>query len=155
MGFKLETARKSARVTFQDGSTLSGAFFVSVSIHSPDGTERVIDLLNSERICIPFKEASGDILLIPRDRIACVLLETSDIASALPYANPARAIFFFNSGDTIEGYVSIDLPKGRARLSDYLNLGPDFFPVRVGDKDHLVNLGCIKMVKPVPGADGL
>ena len=122
MGFKIETARKPARVTFRDGSTLHGAFFVSAGARSPDGFERVIDLLNSEKNCIPFEDASGDILLILRGCIARVLLEKSDMEPAPPYIKPAPARFLFNSGEALDGCVFIDLPKGRSRLSDYVKV---------------------------------
>jgi len=148
LNLKLTTQKKQAKIKFSDGHSICGNFFISPHPKGLPGSENVIELLNDDRFYIPFEIAEGEISLLQKESIMMVRMAISEIRRDLPYQNRTLAKVFLLSGNILEGYVFIDLPKTHTRLSDFLNFSKRFFFMDVDEQDFLVNTKFVKMVMP-------
>ena len=148
MSLKLETQKKRADIKFSDGHCICGQFFSKPSTKGLSGNEKVIDLLNDERLFIPFEIAGDKISLLQKESIMMVTLAINEMPIDLPYLSQIFARICLLSGDDLEGHIFIDLPKTHARLSDFLNLSNRFFYIDVDGQDLLINTKFVKMAMP-------
>jgi hypothetical protein len=148
MSLKLRTQKKRADIKFSDGDRISGQFFIKPSTRGLPGSEMVIDLLNDERLYIPFEIAGDKISLLQKESIMMVTLAINEMPNDLPYLSQIFTRICLLSGDDLEGNIFIDLPKTHARLSDFLNLSNRFFYIEVDGQDFLINTKFVKMAMP-------
>jgi hypothetical protein len=148
LNLKLKTQKRQAEIKFSDGHSICGHFFISPHPKGHPGGENVIELLNDDRSYTPFKIAKGQVSLLQKESIVMVRMATSEMEKDLPYQNRTFAKVFLLSGNILEGYVFIDLPKTHTRLSDFLNFSKKFFFIEVDEQDLLVNTKFVKMVMP-------
>jgi hypothetical protein len=147
--FRLETVKKKVTVHCSDESTLSGFFFVSPTAFTHEGSERVEEVLNSDRTYLPFETDVSEIVLLQKGSIAVVSLEDPEMKrDAFLYRRTCAEVHLI-SGRILRGHVRGDLPHGRARLSDFLNQGRMFFCLEVDGKDCLINSRYVRMVRPL------
>jgi len=148
LGLKLKTIKKQAEVKFSDGHSIFGHFFVSPNPQGFPESQNVIELLNDDRSYIPFEIADGEITLLQKGSISIVRMAMSEMKKDLPYQTRTSGKFLLTSGEVLDGYVFIDLPKTHTRFSDFLNFSKRFFFVEVDEEDYFVNTILVKMVMP-------
>ena len=148
MNLKLKTQKRQAEIKFSDGHSICGHFFISPHPKGHPGGDNVIELLNDDRAYMPFKITEGQISLLQKESIMIVKMAINEMRKDLPFQSRAFAKVFLLSGDILEGYVFIDLPKTHTRLSDFLNFSKKFFFIDVDEQDFLINTKFVKMVMP-------
>jgi hypothetical protein len=148
MDLKIKTQKRQAEIKFADGHCISGHLFLSPDPKSILERDNAIKLLNDDRSYLPFEIAEGDISLLQKELIMLVRMEKSEMRRDLPYQNRTFAKVFLLSGDVLEGFVFIDLPKTHTRLSDFLNFSKRFFFIEVDEQEFFVNTKLVKMVTP-------
>jgi hypothetical protein len=106
------------------------------------GSERVGDVLNLEDGFFPFGTDSGT-TLINRAHVLKVILPATVIEAQLDAgyetAKRRQVTLLLTNGEEVSGMVSVYLPEGRDRLSDFARLHDRFRYVELPDRTVLVN----------------
>jgi hypothetical protein len=127
---------------------MSGHFFVPPSTKGQSGSEKLHELLNDERLYVPFQNDESEMTLIQKGAIVSVLLASKEMRRDLPYQHRTSCNLHLLSSEILIGYVFIDLPETHRRLSDFLNVCNNFFFIEVDGEDYFVNTKSIKMAIP-------
>jgi hypothetical protein len=145
---KVVKFRQRATILFSTQGSLDVNLFLSYQAESHAGQETILDLLNSERAFIPAEDLlTNEILLIGKTRIVSVTLYERNEAGENPGFIELPVILELLNGEMVEGSFFTDLPEGRKRLSDYLDLTEQFICLRKGEDDLIVNKSFILSVK--------
>ena len=144
--FHVEKTRADADITFTNGASAVGQFFVSKASPTSSGPERVAELLNSETGFFPFEVVEADgrphAVLYNRDHVVTVAV-SSDEARRDPGYDVATArtvSVLLADGRRILGTVRVYRPQGRDRLSDWARHGPRFRYVETATVTLIVNV---------------
>ena len=141
--FRVEKRREAAELTLTTGATVAGNFFLAGASPAHTGPERVGDLLNLESGFFPFEAASGETALFNRTHVLKVTLPTPVIEAQLDagydVATRKTIKVLLSNGESITGNVSVYLPQGRDRLSDYSHIEERFRYVELPDRTILIN----------------
>lgn len=141
----IQKKRAIVRVCTAGGEDLDGFLMLGPRAEHRDGAETILELLNSGKRVIPLILAGEEqVMLLCRAKI--------DWVAAGPSADPAlvypstylvtrqeRIEIQFGDGRTIEGTVQMEVEEGFTRVSDFLNLPGDFFPMVTRFGTVLVN----------------
>ncbi len=105
---------------------------------------------------VPVKSGSSALELVHRDQLLWVRIdlltaldELDSAAETAPESRAAQLRIALADGTTLEGTVRYLLPSESARLSDYLEAVPAYFPVRTADHVYLVNRDRVMSVTPI------
>lgn len=145
MNKHIEKKRATVRVCLAGGDDLDGFFMLAPRAEHRDGAETILELLNSGKRVIPLILSDDDsVFLVTRTRI--------DWVAAGPGVDPGlvcpptylvsreeRVEIQFGDGRAIEGMVQMEVEDGFARVSDFLNLADDFFPMETRFGTVVVN----------------
>jgi len=138
----MEKRREAAELTLTTGSTLAGHFFLAGTMQGRMGSERVGDVLNLEDGFFPFGTDAGT-TLINRAHVLKVILPATVIEAQLDAgyetAKRRQVTLLLTNGEEVSGMVSVYLPEGRDRLSDFARLHDRFRYVELPDRTVLVN----------------
>jgi hypothetical protein len=141
--FRVEKRREAAEITLSTGTTISGHFFLSASSQVHAGPERVGDLLNLDGGFFPFEAPNGETSLINRAHVIKVVLPEHVIEAQLDdgydLAPRRHVTILLSSGEQVTGHVTVFLPPGRDRLSDYAHIDDRFRYVEQSDRTLLIN----------------
>ena len=144
--FRVEKARASAAITFTNGASAVGCFFVAQASPTSTGPERVAELLNSVSGFFPFEVTEADgrprAVLYNRDQVVMVALPGDEAARDPGYAvATVRTVsVLLTDGRRILGTVRVYRPHGRDRLSDWARHGERFRYVETRDATLIVNV---------------
>ena len=145
---KIVKFRQRATILFSTQGSLDVNLFLSYQAESHAGHETILDLLNSQRAFIPAEDVlTNEILLIGKTRIVSVTLYERNEAGENPGFIELPVILELLNGEMVEGSFFTDLPEGRKRLSDYLDLTEQFICLQKGEDDLIVNKSFILSVK--------
>lgn len=121
--FKIEKTRAAAELVLATGATVRGCFFLWPSSHSHHGPGRVGDLLNERTGFFPFELEDGQTALYNRAHIVEVCLPPDAVETRIEpgydVATRHTVEMLLSTGHRLTGLVSVYLPDGHARLSDY------------------------------------
>lgn len=151
---KLRMIKKRVQVLFEDGTKLTGSFFLSPTSAHHGGTESIKELLNEDRKYLPIELNPEQVVLISKNTIvmASAMEKETEITPRGSTKIPAEVVF--TSGETISGVVYQDLPITHSRLSDYLNCSGAFFHIEVETRDCFVANAFVRLIKSVaPGKE--
>ena len=143
---RVEKSRTEAVLTLSNGSLVRGAFFIAGNSATHEGPERVKDVLNAEPGCFPFEvTVSGGphTVLYNRDHVVFVALPDSNEAHLDPGYDVAtkRSVFMLlTNGSRLKGVVTVYLPQGRDRLSDFARSRENFRYLETPAVTYLVNV---------------
>lgn len=143
--FHVEKTRADATITFTNGVSSVGDFFVSKASPTSSGPERVAELLNSETGFFPFEVVEGGrrhAVLHNRDHVVTVAVSNDEARRDPGYdAATARTVtVLLADGRRILGTVRVYRPEGRDRLSDWVRHGPRFRYVETASVTLIVNV---------------
>ena len=136
---ELKTFKRRVEVLLRDGVRLEGCFFVAATSPFHDGPQSLAELLNSERRFLPLELDSGEVILLSRNGLSRVSCQAEENQSQNLSGPRLPAEVHFQGGETLQGTVLQDLPEEYPRLSDCLNIGPQFFLLEKAGRHHLVN----------------
>lgn len=148
MELRVDKLRKGAKVVLEDGEELRGNFFVSPVSSLRNTPELLSELLMGEAYFLPFETEKGQVVFLQRHFIRYVLLEDKEAQEEAPYLKREAVDVCLLSGEILRGDVLVDLPRSRARLSDFFNACGGFFYLLTAQGQHLVNSRSVKLVRP-------
>lgn len=137
--------RVPARVAQPHREPRDGLFLLSAGLGPERRTESLIELLNSERVVIPFVQADGaDVVLLTRTHIDWVVVGRDvDRGHVFPpgyvVTREQRVDLRLMDETHVHAVLQWHSPDGTLRLSDYLNGEEEFIPARTAFGTLLVN----------------
>jgi hypothetical protein len=139
--FRIEKTRAPAELILASGATVRGCFFLWASSQVHAGHDRIGDLLNEQPGFFPFELEDGDTALYNRAHIVQVRVPADahepQIESGYEVATRHVVSMLLTTGHRITGTVSVYLPAGHDRLSDYARTEQPFRYVET-DVDTLI-----------------
>lgn len=134
-----------ARVILPGLEQLVGSFALSPASPFRDGPESLLELLNSPLRVLPILRESDDAVLLV-SRLAIDWVEVApqvDVEMIRPRAylvtREEHVQVRLMNGRLVEGRVTMELPDHLNRMSDFLNLPDDFFPLTTRSTIMLFN----------------
>jgi hypothetical protein len=156
--FRVEKRRVEAELTLSSGERLKGCFFLSTSSATHPGSERVVDLLNSEQGFFPFETPpSVAAVMVNRRHLVVARLvgaaEEARLASGYDVATVRHVSVKLSNRAELRGTVRVYLPEGRDRLSDYARSTSELFRyLESPDGTFVVNVDHIVQLSDLPEA---
>jgi|SRR5579859_103790 len=154
-GFSLPRQSVAARLLLTEGKERHGAVYVMARASHREGPETPLEMLNRPEGFFPFlPDGSKDVQLISRAQTITLSIPSDD-----PAAHPsqmrlsgARLVGLevkLDTGKSIAGHASLELPRHQTRVIDYLNATPDsFFAVTADGATYFVNRAHVLYVLP-------
>jgi hypothetical protein len=141
--FRIEKTRAVAQLVLATGASVSGHFFLWTNSQRHAGPDRIGDLLNERSGFFPFQLDEGETALYNREHVVLVRLpqgagETQHEAG-YEVAKRHLVTMLLSTGDRIAGKVSVYLPQGHSRLSDYARSDQTFRYVETDTHTVIVN----------------
>lgn len=152
--YRVPKKRLPARLALPGRPDRDVVIHLSEMAERREGAERPSDLLDGALAFIPVAEPDGSPWLLARNAVLflSVPAEAEAASSAeLPEAAGGRresVCVLLEDGRELRGAIGYVMPPGRRRLSDYLNDGDAFVPLRERDVVHLINRRRIVAVHP-------
>jgi hypothetical protein len=154
--FRIEKIRASADLMLATGTTIRGWFFLWPSSQLHHGPDRIGDLLNEQQDFFPFELEDGHTALYHRAHVVQVRLppDAPEAQMEPGYEVAARHVvsMLLSTGDRLTGTVSVYLPEGHNRLSDYARGGRVFRYVETADRTVIVNSAHLVELRELAGA---
>jgi hypothetical protein len=154
-GFSLPRQSVAARLLLTEGKERRGAVYIMARAPHREGPETTLEMLNRPEGFFAFlPEGSKDVQLVSRAHTIMLVVPADD-----PAAHPthmrlsgARLVGLevkLDTGKTIAGHASLELPQHQSRVIDYLNATSDpFFAVTSDGSTHFVNRAHVLYVLP-------
>jgi hypothetical protein len=149
----IEKIRVPVRISEASRTPAVGFLSLSPSSQAHDGPETLLDLLNSNLRILPFhRHEDGAMLLVTRMNIAYVTVG-SEVDSSLvrprtfQVTHEERVLVEFEDGVRLEGNIQMELPEHLNRISDFLNLEDDYFPLVSRQGTALVNKSKVRVTR--------
>jgi hypothetical protein len=149
--FRIAKDRCSVMLSLASGETIAGAMFLQHAGESEPRRESARDVLNSPERFFPVETASGETLLVAKDRVveAVAELASDDDEIRRVSAHPAHLKLMLCGGVVRSGTVLLELPASQPRLLDYLNrLSDRFLVLYTPEGTRLINHALIERVLP-------
>ncbi len=146
---------RSATFIFRtvDGMSFEGVLSLHLNAEKHQGTETVLDRLNDPNLFLPLR-VPGDLHVVFLNKIHIVRVDVpheeaapvdpEDVAETNTQPIKVQLI----NGELLQGTVRIDGPRGRRRLSDFLNTQPGFLPLVGPELVHLLHKRFIVRIEP-------
>jgi hypothetical protein len=152
--FKIEKTRAPAELVLTKGGTVRGCFFLWANSHSHHGPDRIGDLLNERAGFFPFELEDGQTALYNRAYLVYVCLPADAVETRVEpgydVATRHRVDMLMSTGDRITGTVSVYLPAGHSRLSDYARSDQTFRYVETDTQTVIVNAAHVVELREIP-----
>ncbi|MEZ4648657.1 MAG: hypothetical protein R3E97_07680 [Candidatus Eisenbacteria bacterium] len=156
--YRIPKQRVATDITFSGSPSVRLNLYLSECAQTHAGYERPSDLLNGESQFIPATQTDGAVVILNRD-----LIRTVEVESSFEFGGPGRngdgpdsmSPYSVTSADIevtlsdrtkITGTVSFSLPGSQRRVQDFMNLGEQFLVIRKEDHAVLVNKTQIQSV---------
>jgi len=136
-----------------DGKSFEATLSLHLNAEKHEGAETVLDRLNDPNLFLPLR-VSGDlpVVLVNKSQIVRVDVSPEEVAPVDPEhmadANIQPIKVHLINGGQLQGTVRIDGPRGRRRLSDFLNTQPAFLPLVGPELLHLLHKRFIARIDP-------
>ncbi len=147
--FRIEKTRAKAELMLATGAMVRGCFFLWPASQSHRGPDRVGDLLNEQTGFFPFELEDGHTAFYNRAHVVQVRLPDDTLETQMEpgYEVATRhvASMLLSTGHRITGTVSVYLPEGHDRLSDYARSEQIFRYVET--KEHTLIVNSVHLVE--------
>ncbi len=140
--FKVEKREETVSLVMVDGTVIDGRVYLSQYAMHHSGEQTVLDALIGKNLFLPMHSNLDEFHLVQKSMISHLRCEVH-LASEFQYTQ-RKVKISFSGAESLQGTLKMDLPEDRARLTDYINDGNDFFPLFVGGKSYLVNRNLIR-----------
>jgi len=136
-----------------DGKSFEATLSLHLNAENHEGAETVLDRLNDPNLFLPLR-VSGDLPVVLWNKIQIVRVDVSreegtpvdPVHMAETNIEPIKVHLI--NGELLQGTVRIDGPRGRRRLSDFLNSQPEFLPLVGPERLHLLHKRFIARIEP-------
>jgi hypothetical protein len=152
--YRIETTQKAVILIMLGGEELRGNVFIHSSSYRPFELEDVSELFNSDNPFFPLELETGEVILVPKERVAEAAANRGDDASDQPPRGAPTATALLQivliGGEVRLGSIRLEAPPGRARVLDYLNaLTSRFLILYTSNEARLINRSLIDRVRPL------
>lgn len=136
-----------------DGKSFEATLSLHLNAENHQGAETVLDRLNDPNLFLPLR-VSGDLSVVFLNKIQIVRVDISHEEAApvdpehVAESNIQPIQVRLINGEQLQGTVRIDGPRGRRRLSDFLNTQPAFLPLVGPELLHLLHKRFIARIEP-------
>ena len=141
--FRIEKTRARAELTLATGARVRGCFFLWPASQSHYGPDRIGDLLNEQPGFFPFELEDGNTALYNRAHVVQVRLPSDALETQLEpgyeVATRHSVSMLLSTGERVTGTVSVYMPEGHSRLSDYARSEQIFRYVETAEHTLIVN----------------
>jgi hypothetical protein len=147
-----KTHRVPGTAVLAAGGSLSGDLHLQPSTELHQSVETPLELLNRPDRFLAMTMDDGGVELVSKDHIKVLEVGGSapdPVWNPTPGANDLRIEAVLVGGETLSGTVHVQLPPGRARALDFLNLPDRFFALSSGDAAHYLNRAHVLHVRPI------
>ena len=146
--FKLEKREETVSLVMVDGTVIDGRVYLSQYAMHHSGEQTVLDVLVGKNLFLPMHSDNNEFHLVQKNMISYLSCEVH-LSTEFQYTERDVKISFPGSKN-LHGMLRMDLPEERARLTDYINDGNDFFPLFAGETSYLVNRNLIRDIVLLP-----
>ena len=139
----VDKIKKRVSLALADRSQLTGYMFLSPFSELGVGQQTVLEALTGRDRFIPFETTEGEFSFVNQSEVVWLSQpwETSDSANdAVPETESHPVTVMLQDGKMIRGEVTVAMPEGQARLSDWLNKNKSFFSLKDRDREIMVNV---------------
>ena len=140
--FRVEKRQEQVILFMADGVIIEGMVFLAQYAMHHGGEQTVHDLLLEDDPFLSMKTQNGEFCLVRKGMISHLRSSVMEVDGMQCNEREVRINFLGN--ESLQGRIKTYLPKHRARLSDYLNVGSEFFPLFSADYTYLVNRSLIR-----------
>jgi hypothetical protein len=151
--YRIETVQKPVILTMLGGEEVRGSVFIHPSADRPFELEDVSELFNAESPFFPLELATGEVILVSKERVAEAAADRGDDVSDQGPRSPAPTALLQISlvgGEVRLGSIRLEAPPDRARVLDYLNaLTSRFLTLYTSNEARLINRSLIDRVRPL------
>ncbi|MBK5189023.1 MAG: hypothetical protein JJD97_12330 [Gemmatimonadaceae bacterium] len=137
-------------ITMVGGEVMSGSLFAP-QVYPPGGMEDPLQLLNEAEPFFPLGLATGEVLLIAKDRVLEISLDEPQPAEELPGSAPTALLQLTLAGGTTRvGSMRLEVRAWRPRVLDHMNhYTARFMALRTDAGVRLINRQMIERVRPL------
>jgi hypothetical protein len=136
-----------------DGKSFEATLSLHLNAEKHEGAETVLDRLNDSNLFLPLR-VSGDLPVVLLNKIQIVRVDVSREEGTpvdpvhMAETNIESIKVRLINGEQLQGTVRIDGPRGRRRLSDFLNSQHAFLPLVGPELLHLLHKRFIERIEP-------
>ena len=147
---RIEKERVAVSITMVGGELLSGSLFAP-QVYPPGGLEDPLQLLNELEPFFPLGLATGEVLLIAKDRVLEIILDEAQAGEEDPGSAPTALLQVTLAGGTSHvGSMRLEVRASRPRVLDYMNHCTErFMALRTDEGLRLINRKMIERVRPL------
>ncbi len=147
---RIEKERVAVSITMVGGELLSGSLFAP-QVYPPGGLEDPLQLLNELEPFFPLGLATGEVLLIAKDRVLEIILDEAQAGEEDPGSAPTALLQVTLAGGTSHvGSMRLEVRASRPRVLDYMNHCTErFMALRTDEGVRLINRKMIERVRPL------
>jgi hypothetical protein len=147
---RIEKERVAVSITMVGGELLNGSLFAP-QVYPPGGLEDPLQLLNELEPFFPLGLATGEVLLIAKDRVLEIVLDEAQVGEEDPGSAPTALLQVTLAGGTSHvGSMRLEVRASRPRVLDYMNHCTErFMALRTDEGVRLINRKMIERVRPL------
>lgn len=147
---RIEKERVAVSITMVGGELLSGSLFAP-QVYPPGGLEDPLQLLNELEPFFPLGLATGEVLLISKERVLEIVLDEAQVGEEDPGSAPTALLQVTLAGGTSHvGSMRLEVRASRPRVLDYMNHCTErFMALRTDEGVRLINRKMIERVRPL------
>jgi len=152
--FRVPKLQTQVKLCGMDGSVTRGALFVDPASPRHGGQQTLLERLNGPETFVVLEVGDAGQIEIFQKRYLQRVTPGGDTPMDhvfVPEGLVTRqedVVLTLTNGSTMHGRIWMGLPHDRSRLSDFLNMGEEFFPLLIPGGIHLVRTDSV--VKAVP-----
>jgi hypothetical protein len=141
----------AARIVLAEGQVITGELHLQPRVAWRDGPETPLELLNREEAFFPVTLPQGQVIFVAKAQVAALSYagELGDPDQERESATrhlPLQVMMV--GGLEFSGEAHPELPPGRSRALDFLNLGEPFFALLTDKGPVCVNRQHVRAVRP-------
>ncbi len=147
--YRVEKSELSVVVFQADGSIMKGVVFLGATAYKHHGKQTLLDLLNEPGDFFPFRSESGEFCITNKQTITHIRFVPPEQDEEYQSLGDRENVEIkFVGGEQLSGTVVIEMPEGRSRLFDFINVMEGFFLLQNEEAHYMVNVSHVRDISP-------
>ena len=147
--YRVQKSELSVVVFQADGSIMKGVVFLSATAYNHAGKQTLLDLLKEPGDFFPFRSESGEFCVTNKQTITHIRFVPPEQEEEYQSLGDRENVEIkFVGGEQLDGTVVIEMPEGRSRLFDFINVMEGFFLLQNEEAHYLVNVPHVRNISP-------
>ena len=137
-------------VVFQaDGSIMKGVVFLSATAYNHAGKQTLFNLLKEPGDFFPFRSDAGAFCVTNKQTITHIRFVPPEQEEEYQSLGDREDVEIkLVGGEQLSGTVVIEMPEGRNRLFDFINVMEGFFLLQNEEAHYMVNVSHVRDISP-------